>query len=75
MAKKKATKKKASKCGLDMCKDKCSSDCGCTYILAALGMAIYNISMATGFWNGVWGVIKALVWPATLMIQFLKFLA
>lgn len=71
MAKKKA--KKAKKCSFDMCKEKCPSG-GCMYFLGFLGAAIYNISVATGFWVGVWGVIKALVWPAFLVFELMKFI-
>ena len=77
MAKKKAVKKtnvkKASCCESMMsCKD---SGCGgCAYFLGFIGAAVYNISIATGFWIGVWGVIKALVWPAFLVFKLLKFL-
>jgi len=39
-----------------------------------IGAAIYYISTATGFWIGVLGFLKALVWPAFLVYQWLKFL-
>lgn len=61
-------------------KDKgtCSTSCGgCSggaYFLGFIGAAVYYISTATGFWNGVWGVIKALVWPAFLVFEAMKFL-
>lgn len=48
--------------------------CGGVYGLGFLGAAIYYISMATGFWVGVLGVLKALVWPAFLVYEALKFL-
>lgn len=48
----------------------CGSGCG--YGLGALGAAIYYISTATGFWMGVLGVLKALVWPAFLVFELLK---
>lgn len=50
---------------------------GCTgaiYGLGFLGSAIYYISHATGFWMGVLGVLKSLVWPAFLVYEMLKFL-
>ena len=50
---------------------KCGSG-GCAYFLGFLGSAIYYIMNATGFWNGVWGVIKALVWPAFLVFSLMK---
>ena len=48
---------------------------GCAYGLGVIGAAIYYISTATGFWMGVLGVLKALVWPAFLVFELLKFVA
>ena len=45
---------------------------GCAYGLGIIGSAIYYISTATGFWVGVLGVLKALVWPAFLVFELLK---
>ena len=57
------------------CKTPGSQHCGgCAYFLGFLGSAIYYIMNASGFWNGVWGVIKALVWPAFLVFELFKFL-
>ena len=42
------------------------------YGLGFIGAAIYYISTATGFWMGVLGVLKALVWPVFLVFQLLK---
>jgi hypothetical protein len=54
---------------------KTSSGCGgAFYFLGFLGAAIYYISTATGFWVGVLGVLKALVWPAFLVFELLMFL-
>lgn len=47
---------------------------GCGYFLGFIGAAVYYISNATGFWMGVLGFLKALVWPAFLVFEFLKFL-
>ncbi len=33
------------------------------YGLGLIGAAIYYISQATGFWMGVLGFLKAVVWP------------
>jgi hypothetical protein len=46
---------------------------GCAYFLAVIGAAVYYISATTGFWNGVLGLLKALVWPAFLVFEVLKF--
>ncbi|MBD3355451.1 hypothetical protein GF361_05755 [Candidatus Woesearchaeota archaeon] len=50
------------------------SGCGGGYFLGMIGAAVYYISTAAGFWMGVWGVVKALVWPAFLVFEVLKFL-
>jgi hypothetical protein len=47
---------------------------GCFYFLGALGAAIYYISTATSFWVGVLGVLKAIVWPAFLVFELMKYL-
>lgn len=35
--------------------------------LGVIGAAVYFISNAAGFWMGVVGFLKALVWPALLV--------
>ncbi len=42
------------------------------YGLGMIGAAVYYISAATGFWMGVLGFLKALVWPAFLVYETLK---
>ncbi|HCS19250.1 MAG: hypothetical protein ACYC1Q_04460 [Bacteroidia bacterium] len=42
------------------------------YGLGLIGAAIYFISNATGFWMGLVGFLKALVWPAFLVYEALK---
>ena len=49
-------------------------NCGGSYFLGMVGSAVYFISTSTGFWNGVLGVLKALVWPAFVVFYLLKFL-
>jgi len=44
------------------------------YCLGFIGAAVYYISTATGFWTGVLGILKALVWPAFLVYGLLKYL-
>ncbi len=41
------------------------------YGLGFIGAAIYYIQQATGFWEGVIGILKALVWPAFLVHKLL----
>ena len=47
---------------------------GAVYGLGVVGAAIYYISTAAGFWSGVLGILKALVWPAFLVFELLKYL-
>jgi hypothetical protein len=42
------------------------------YFLGMIGSAIYFISTADGFWHGVLGVLKSLVWPAFLIFEALS---
>lgn len=51
-----------------------SGAAGAVYGLGLIGAAIYYISTATGFWLGVFGLLKALVWPAFLVYELLKLL-
>ena len=45
------------------------------YGLGFIGAAIYYISISTTFWMGALGFLKAMVWPAFLVYEVLKFLA
>jgi hypothetical protein len=73
----KKDKKEKCDCGCDC---KCvsgkkwhhHSTCGGIYGLGFIGAAIYNISTATGFWMGVLGLIKAIVWPAFLVYNLFR---
>ena len=53
--------------------DKCDS-MSAVYGLGFIGAAVYYISTASGFWMGVLGVLKSIVWPAFLIFEFMKFL-
>lgn len=44
---------------------------GGVYFLGFLGAAIYYISQSAGFWQGVVGVLKAIVWPVFLVMKIL----
>jgi len=57
--------------GWEACKDSCHGKGGCIYGLGFIGAAIYYIQAATGFWSGVLGVLKAIVWPAFLVHKLL----
>ncbi len=53
----------------------CGSGCGgAFYGLGFIGALIYYVSTATSFWNGVLGVLKAIVWPAFLVFELLKYM-
>jgi len=47
---------------------------GAIYGLGFIGAAVYFIAQATGFWMGALGVLKAIVWPAILVYESLKYL-
>lgn len=47
------------------------ADTGIIYCLGVIGAAVFYIQQATGFWMGVLGVLKALVWPAMLVHKLL----
>jgi len=71
-------KKKVKSIG-KMLKDSCGSGKHCgngggAYFLGFIGAAVYYIQTATGFWNGVLGLLKAIVWPAFLVYELLRFL-
>lgn len=50
----------------------CSPSSGAVYGLGLIGAAIYFISGATGFWMGVLGFLKAIVWPVFLVLEAFK---
>jgi hypothetical protein len=66
-------KQKDTKCNCNMPCSKCGGCGGAVYGLGFVGAAVYYISTATGFWMGVLGVLKALVWPAFLVFEIMKF--
>ena len=45
------------------------------YGFGLIGSAVYFISHAAGFWAGVIGLLKSLVWPAFLVYEAFKYLA
>jgi len=64
---KKIVKDVAKGCGV-----KCQCGGGAVYGLGFVGAVVYYISTATSFWNGVLGVLKAIVWPAFLVFKLLS---
>lgn len=55
-------------------KNACDNGGGAVYGLGIIGAAIYFIGKATTFWLGVLAILKAIVWPAFLVYELLKFL-
>ena len=51
---------------------KVNADSGTIFGLGLIGSAIYFISTADGFWMGVLGFLKALVWPAVLAFELFQ---
>ena len=47
---------------------------GAIYGLGLIGAAVYYIQAANDFWDGALGLLQALVWPAFLVYDLLKFL-
>jgi hypothetical protein len=45
------------------------------YGLGLIGALVYYIQQANGFWSVILGILKALVWPAFVIYDLLKFLA
>jgi hypothetical protein len=44
---------------------------GAVYGLGLIGALVYYIQTATSFWDGIYGVFQALVWPAFLVYGLL----
>ncbi|NVK29325.1 MAG: hypothetical protein HWE14_14825 [Flavobacteriia bacterium] len=44
---------------------------GAVYGLGFIGAAVYYVGHAATFWMGVWGFVKALLWPAFLVYEAL----
>ncbi len=61
------------KCG-EKTKHNCSAN-SAIYGLGFIGALVYNFSVATGFWSGVLGFLKAIVWPALLVYKLMLFLS
>lgn len=70
------TKKYLFKRGKE-CKTNCKTCGPCgggIYFFGFVGAVIYYIQTAASFWMGVLGILKAIVWPAFLVYELLKFL-
>jgi len=45
---------------------------GAIYFFGFIGAVVYYTQVADGFWAGVLGILKAIVWPAFLVYEALK---
>ena len=55
-------------------KIECTHATSTVYGLGFVGAAVYYLSMASGFWAGVLGILKAVIWPAYVVFGVLKHL-
>jgi hypothetical protein len=44
------------------------------YFFGLIGAMVFYIQESTGFWSGVLGVLKAIVWPAFVVYDLLRFI-
>jgi len=51
---------------------KSDSGGGAVYGLGFVGAVVYFIQTADGFWDGVWGIIQAILWPAFVVFKLLE---
>ncbi|MBR9681035.1 MAG: hypothetical protein GOU98_04410 [Candidatus Altiarchaeota archaeon] len=57
------------------CKKKSGgSSCGGIYGVGFIGALIYFIATSTSFWDGIIGILKALIWPAFAVYGLFGFL-
>jgi len=56
------------------CKTHYNNCGGAVYGIGFIGSLVYYLSTATGFWAGVLGILKSIVWPGFLVYEVLKFL-
>ena len=51
-----------------------NSTSSAVYGLGLIGALIYYVTHAATFWLGALGILKAIVWPAMLVYEALKYL-
>ena len=44
------------------------------YSLGMIGALVYYIQTATGFWDGVLGVLQAIIWPVFFVYHLLDYI-
>jgi len=54
---------------------RCAGGGNAVYGLGLIGALVYYIGHADGFWIGVLGVLKAIVWPVFVVYELLGHLA
>ena len=47
---------------------------GAVYGLGLIGALVYFLQQAPTFWGALVGILKAIVWPAFVVYELLKFL-
>lgn len=47
---------------------------GAVYGLGMIGAWVFFIQAATGFWDGVLGILKGIVWPAFMVYEAFAYL-
>lgn len=52
----------------------CNASGGALYGMGFIGALVFYLQQATGFWEGLLGILKALFWPAFLVYELLSFL-
>jgi hypothetical protein len=50
----------------------CNGSAGAVWFLGFVGAVVFYIQHADGFWGGVIGILKALVWPAFLVYEAMR---
>lgn len=45
---------------------------GGLYLVTFVGAAVYFIQKADGFWEVIWAILQALVWPAFVVYNVLE---
>lgn len=48
---------------------------GGAYFMAMIGAAVFWVQQAEGFWPVIIALLKALVWPAFVVYDLLKFIS
>ena len=55
-------------------KGTCNAGGGAVYGLGLIGALVFYLQQANTLWEGVLGVLKAIVWPALLIYKLLELL-